>query len=209
MASRDKGGKQDVATMGYVKRLVRKKLRRQPEHEEQFLNIYPMMDMMTILVVFLLMQFASSSAASLQETDKLQIPYSTSREDLVEALPVVVAYNVILVEDEPVLELREGGVIDASHMRGGANSFLVLPLLKKLEEKAKRGKFYAEALKKKGAAAAKNAQESAETVLLTIDERIPYSTVSRVIYTLGSAGFKNVRFVVDTKKSVTKKKKKE
>ncbi len=197
MAGKGKGETQDVATMSYVKRLVRKKLRRQPEHEEQFLNIYPMMDMMTILVVFLLMQFASSSAASLQETEFLQIPYSTSREDVKEALPIVVARNVILVENEPAVELREG-IVDPSHKRGGSQSFLIVPLLKKVEEKSKMAKALARAVA--GKQGGTSAQEAAETVLLAVDERTPYRTVSEVLYTIGQVGFKNIRFVVDKKK---------
>ncbi len=193
MTSKDRGEAQDVATMSYVKRLVRKKLRRQPEHEEQFLNIYPMMDMMTILVVFLLMQFAASSAASLQETQYLQIPYSTSREQLKEALPVVVSQQGILVEQEQVVTLRDDGTVDPSHKRGGGNSFFIIPLLKKLEEQAELNKRLA-------AKGLKSAQENAETVLLVIDERTPYITVGAVLYTLGQAGYKNIRFVVDTKK---------
>ena len=42
------------ASMGQVKALIRRKLRRVPPHEEQSLNIYPMMDVMTIILVFLL-----------------------------------------------------------------------------------------------------------------------------------------------------------
>ena len=197
MAGKGKGEKQDVASMSYVKRLVRKKLRRQPEHEEQFLNIYPMMDMMTILVVFLLMQFAASSASSLQETELLQIPYSTSREELQEALPIVVARNVILVENEPAVELRDG-IVDPSHKRGGSQSFLIVPLLKKVEEKAKMAKALARAVS--GKQGASSAQEAAETVLLAVDERTPYRTLSEVLYTIGQVGFKNIRFVVDKKK---------
>ena len=43
------------ATVG--QRAVIRRLLRHPPHEENF-NIYPMMDMMTILLVFMIMQFA-------------------------------------------------------------------------------------------------------------------------------------------------------
>ena len=45
--------------MGDCKRVIRRKLSRREEPQEVGLNIYPMMDMMTILLVFLIMSFAS------------------------------------------------------------------------------------------------------------------------------------------------------
>ena len=57
----DEHGEEKEATMAQVKSLVRRKLRKVPAHEEQSLNIYPMMDMMTILLVFLIQSFAQSS----------------------------------------------------------------------------------------------------------------------------------------------------
>ena len=46
------------ASMSAVKQLVRRKLRKVEPHDEQALNIYPLMDVMTILLVFMIMQFA-------------------------------------------------------------------------------------------------------------------------------------------------------
>ena len=78
------------ATMAQVKSLVRRRLRKVPEHEEQSLNIYPMMDMMTIRLVFLIMQFAQASASVVQSED-MQMPYSTSRQEVEEALPIQIS----------------------------------------------------------------------------------------------------------------------
>jgi len=47
------------------------------EHEHQELNIYAMMDMMTILLVFLIQQFATTSA-NITQSAELQIPTSVS-----------------------------------------------------------------------------------------------------------------------------------
>ena len=44
------GGDDKPASMGHVKRIIRKKLRRQPEHEGTELNIYPLMDVMIVNV---------------------------------------------------------------------------------------------------------------------------------------------------------------
>ena len=37
-----------------VKRIIRRKLRARPEREAHALNIYPLMDVMTILLVFMI-----------------------------------------------------------------------------------------------------------------------------------------------------------
>ena len=50
------------------------------------LNIYPMMDMLTILLVYMMAIFATSSAAAVQESSELRIPYSTSKVEVSEAL---------------------------------------------------------------------------------------------------------------------------
>ena len=73
-------GDEEVASMGYVKRIIRKRIRRQPQHEATELNIYPLMDVMTILLVFMIMQFAQESAAIVQGPT-LQIPWSTARTE--------------------------------------------------------------------------------------------------------------------------------
>lgn len=67
----------EMARTSDVKRIIRKRLRRMPEHEHQELNIYAMMDMMTILLVFLIQQFATTSA-NITQSAELQIPTSTS-----------------------------------------------------------------------------------------------------------------------------------
>ncbi|MGB9341124.1 MAG: hypothetical protein WCB63_17920, partial [Polyangiales bacterium] len=68
--------------MSYVNRVIRAKLRRRGEPEHFGLNIYPMMDMLTILLVYMMAIFATSSASAVQESSELRIPYSTSKVEL-------------------------------------------------------------------------------------------------------------------------------
>ena len=67
-----------IATTSQVKRIIRRRLGKHVPHEELGLNLYPMMDMMTILLVFLIQSFAQSSAANVVQSEELQIPQSTS-----------------------------------------------------------------------------------------------------------------------------------
>src|SRR5262249_3778491 len=78
------------ATVADCKRVIRRKVRKHEVEEEHGLNIYPMMDMMTILLVFLIQSFASG-AAEVVQSEELQIPASTSMVAASEALGVIVS----------------------------------------------------------------------------------------------------------------------
>lgn len=187
--SEQQGADEEVATMGYVKQIVRQKLRRAPEFEENFLTIYPMLDMLIILVVFLLMQFATSTVASTTETSDLRIPYSTSQARLQEALPITIARSEIAVDSQEALELRNGQV-DPSQKQGGGTGFLITPLFKKLKDKADFAK----------ARARRNPNLPFKgEVQIIADKRTPFRTLAEVIYTLGQAEYKNIHFTVNKK----------
>jgi biopolymer transport protein ExbD len=176
-------------SMSYVNRVVRAKLRRRPEPEHFGLNIYPMMDMLTILLVYMMAIFATSSAAAVQESSELRIPYSTSQVEVSEALGVQISRSGIVVDGKPVLELRNG-IVDPSLKQGGSSGFLITPLYKTLSEIRDR--------KKRTAARFAN-QPFVGNVQVIADKRTPYRTLSEVIYTLGQTEFKNLRFVVNKK----------
>jgi biopolymer transport protein ExbD len=177
------------ASMSYVNRIVRAKLRRRPEPEHFGLNIYPMMDMLTILLVYMMAIFATSSAAAVQESSELRIPYSTSQVEVSEALGVQISRSSVVVDGKPILELRNG-IVDPSLKQGGSSGFLITPLYKTLGEIRDR---------KKRTAQRFTNQPFVGDVQIIADKRTPYRTLSEVIYTLGQTEFKNLRFVVNKK----------
>jgi len=179
----------EPASMSYVNRIVRAKLRRRPEPEHFGLNIYPMMDMLTILLVYMMAIFATSSAAAVQESSELRIPYSTSKVELSEALSVQISRSGVIVDGKSVLELRNG-IVDPSLKQGGSSGFLITPLYKTLGEIRDR---------KKRTAQRFTNQPFVGDVQIIADKRTPYRTLSEVIYTLGQTEFKNLRFVVNKK----------
>jgi len=173
------------ATAAQVAALIRRKLKKHPEHEEQSINIYPMMDMMTILLVFLIMQFAQESANVMQSED-LQIPYSISRQELTEALPVQITRADIVVDNHRVMGLRNG-TVDPSQKQGGANGFLITPLHAVMIQHRDRLKLIA----------SRNPNRPFHgAVQIIADRRTPFRTLSEVIYTLGQAEFAELHFVV-------------
>jgi biopolymer transport protein ExbD len=174
-----------LATMADCKRVIRRAVAKHPEPEEVGLNIYPMMDMMTILLVFLIMSFASGGADVVQSED-LQLPTSTSQVEATEALGIVVSESEITVEGKRVLALRNGKV-DPSLKQGGSNGWLISPLFNTLKQHRDRLKLIA----------GKNPQRDFRgEVRLVADKHTPFRTLGEVIYSLGQAEFGAVRFIV-------------
>jgi biopolymer transport protein ExbD len=165
--------------------VIRRKLGKHPPHEETSLNIYPMMDMMTILLVFMIQSFASG-AAQVVQSEELQIPLSTSQVEAAEALNVVISASAIVVEGKPVLSLRSGKV-DASQKQGGGSGWLITPLFNHLKQHRDRLKMIA----------GQNAQRPFRgEVRIIADKRTPFRSLGEVIYTLGQSEFGSLRFVV-------------
>lgn len=173
------------ASMAQVKALVRRKLRRQEPHEEQSLNIYPLMDVMTILLVFMIMQFAQESA-NIVESAELQIPYSSSRVTPEQSVVVQISRTDIVVESRTVLALRNG-MVDPSQKQGGGTGFLITPLHNVLIQHRDRLKLIARM---------NPSRPFQGSVQIIADKRTPFRTLSEVIYTLGQAEFANLHFVV-------------
>jgi biopolymer transport protein ExbD len=173
------------AKMSDVKRIVRRKLARREAPEEVGLNIYPMMDMMTILLVFMIMSFASGGAEVVQ-SEELQIPVSTSQVEAAEALSIVISSSEVVLEGKRVLSLRNGKV-DPSLKQGGGNGWLITPLFNSLKQHRDRLKLIA----------ARNPQRAFRgEVRVVADKRTPFRTLGEVIYSLGQAEFGSLRFIV-------------
>lgn len=171
---------------GRVKALIRRKLGRHEAEAEQGLNIYPLMDVMTILLVFMIMQFAQESAAIVQ-SDELQIPYSTSEAELDDAVSIQISRGGIVVEDRPVLALRNG-LVDPSHKQGGGTGFLITPLHDVLQQHRERLVTIQQL--------SQGRQPFTGEVQIIADKRTPFRTLSEVIYTLGQSEFSSIHFVV-------------
>ena len=65
-----------ASTLAVKREIARKTRRRRTEHTAEELNIVAMMDMMTIILVFLLKSL-SSSAANVPQSDDLRLPHSS------------------------------------------------------------------------------------------------------------------------------------
>jgi biopolymer transport protein ExbD len=154
------------------------------EHQMAYLNITPMMDMMTILLVFLLKQFSVQAAAA-SMSEGLQLPPSFTETVRPIAVNVTVTQSAILVEGDAVTTVRNGAV-DPSVKRDGANGYYITPLVDTLTKHANR-------LKK---IHAMGGSEFDGTAMVMVDKSIPYRLLTEVLYSAGQAEFKNYHLVV-------------
>jgi biopolymer transport protein ExbD len=148
------------------------------------LNITPMMDMMTIILVFLLKSF-SSSASTITFDSNLQPPKSTTQLKMKLALAITITKKVILVEGDAIAPINLGRV-DPTVKRDGENGYYITPLVDILEKHAKRQKKVAELTGEKFDA----------QLMIIADQTTPYRLLTEIFYSCGQAGYANYRLVV-------------
>jgi biopolymer transport protein ExbD len=173
---------EDVEWMRYRKALARKKRKdREAAGEIKELNITAMMDMMTIILVFLLKSY-TASALTLTNSDELRPPVSTTRATPKDTVAVTVTPNSVMVGDRRVVAL-EHGQIPQQYLSGR----LVLPLDTALKKEVDKLKLIA----KYNPSAPFNHELS-----VIGDKKVPYDLLLTVLYTAGQNELENYRFIV-------------
>ncbi len=106
-------------TQREARRVIRKAVGRVPEGEEiRHLNIMPMMDMMTILLVAFIFQAATSATAL--TAGSVSLPRSLTDDELPEgASTLIITKNGIVVEGKSIVAVSNGDV-DAAEKEGGS-----------------------------------------------------------------------------------------
>jgi biopolymer transport protein ExbD len=161
-----------------------------PEEESvSHLNITPMMDMMTILLVFFLKNF-SLSADNINLSGDLMLPSSTSSLKVHQAISITLTKKAIIVEDDAIATVKKGAV-DASLKRDGSSSFVISPLLDMLQKHATRLKKIEEMTK-----GTKNPMKFEGEIIIVADQNTPYRLISEVLYTAGQAEYGKYRLMV-------------
>lgn len=147
------------------------------------LNITPMMDMMTILLLFFLKNFQVSG--QVQPSEEMTPPKSSAKVEAKTTLQITITKKSILVGDKAVASVKKGEV-DSSLKRDGQSGFLIMPLMDLLQKHATRLK----KLEKM-----KYSKFEGEVVIIA-DHTIPYRLLSEVLYTAGQAEFGKYRLLV-------------
>ena len=164
------------------------------KQEEGGLTITSMMDMMTIILVFLLKSY-STDDISVAASDDLVLPVSTTMVKPQLAVNLVVTKSLVVVDGVEVLRLTEEadeenpGEMLLTVPEDEKKGRLITLLYDRLLEKAEDAKQLAEMTGSED-------HEFKGRILLQCDKELPFSVIGDVMYTAGQAQFAEFRFVV-------------
>ena len=159
-----------------------KRGRKQKKAMSTHLNITSMMDMFTIILVFLLKQF-SSEGTILTNADNLILPNSVSKKKPKEVnLQVAVTTDMILVDNQPIAPTEDARKIPDENPD---------PSIIKLEEKLASCYAQEEEMVKMGAL-----NEVLGKVIVQVDKNIEFDVLFKVMNTCGKVGYNNMNFAV-------------
>ena len=182
----------EVASVAQYKTALRTAIRRNQEMEEvSHLNITAMLDIMTIILVFLL-KTLGESAGAIPQSDDLMIPKSILQtEPAQEGVKVTISKSQIMVGNESVLMLpsRESLVngVGARHKNGNPNTLLIVPLGNALRSARQMDK---------AILTAKGMDASSSEAMIICDNTVPYRLFMEVLYTLGQNEFATYHLMV-------------
>lgn len=170
-----------------------KKAHRRGE-DEAGLSITSLMDMMTIILVFLLKSYSTDDISVAASSD-LVLPVSTSMAKPDLAVNLMVTRSMVVVDGVEVLRLTEvadeanPGTMQVAVPDDEKKGQLVTRLYDRLLEKAEDAKQLAEMT-------GSTDHEFKGRILLQCDKGLPFSVIREVMYTAGQAQFSEFRFVV-------------
>jgi biopolymer transport protein ExbD len=172
--------------------IVRKAVKRVPEGEEiRHLNIMPMMDMMTILLVAFIAQAAASSTDVAARSVTLP-PIQATDELAEETTTLVISKNGITCEGQPMATISSGQV-DCAAKEGGC-----------LGVKIPKLTTFLAGLRQKHLAAARAKgktldPEKLSELMIIADRSTPYRVLVEVMFSAKQqeAGYKHFRMVVE------------
>ena len=209
-----------MASMAKYKATLRAQIRRRAvQHEANFLNITAMMDMMTIILVFLLKSMSASSA-NMPQTSDLSLPVSILNSQAnQEGIQVVVSRDRIMVNGKELGNIQVPGCFnnsgdapkagdayklvfcpgDSAHgfdakfkARGTTSDLEIKDLFNAMELPVKVAEANAER-KPKG-------QQAVEAMIL-FDRYTSYRVMTEVMFTLGQAKVSKFHFLAMSGKS--------
>jgi biopolymer transport protein ExbD len=142
------------------------------------LMITSMMDMFTIILIFLLFQFSEKPETIHMEKD-IELPKSTAKMDHTETIKLVVTQNSLHINNDLIARVKKGRVMGLDPKNPKASV-----LYQRLEEQF-----------------VKAANDSDETqpknhILLLCDKRHSFKTINDIVKIAALAGYPNFQFAV-------------
>lgn len=165
-----------------AKKAAKKAARRNKKEEVGALNLTSLMDVVSIIVVYLLKNYGADPVL-IMPTSGQKIPMSMADSPIQDGIPVYIAQRSITFANKKIVQIDENGDIEA----GALQNHLIGPLYDAMAE---------EADKAKQMAAAQGQEEWSGRVILVGDVNLKFSTLVDVMYTAGRAEFREYAFCV-------------
>jgi hypothetical protein len=168
--------------------LAKKKAGKKGEREVEpaTLTMNSLMDILTILLVFLLKNY-STDAVQVTPSSDLDLPKGMTALMPEQTVAITVSKSAIFVDNAMVLTVKDGKV-DANQKLGGDDGYFIIPLNKAL----------ADAVEKQRRIAAVNpsAGKSLGIATVIMDGDTPFRLLTEVMYSAGQAEFSKFKFLV-------------
>lgn len=145
------------------------------------LQLTAMVDMFTILLVFLLKSYTTSSV-QMATVDNIHVPISQSAIEPAEALRMHVSLKGVYVDDEKIIDLTEGQISKAEIDQ--KDKKFVKKIFDELEKHAK---------KSRDIASANSTHEFKGDLILQADQNLDYAVLKKIMYTSMIAGYANIK----------------
>jgi biopolymer transport protein ExbD len=182
--------RQKPASMARYKRELRREInKKHKEPEIDFLNITAMLDMMTIILVFLLKSMSQSSA-SLPQSGDLTMPKSVlTTEASQEGVAVLISKSSIIVDDNIVAQVPADAThgVEGKYKRTGPTDLYIVPLANALQSWRERDRQVRLATGK---------DPSSSEAIIIADSNTPYRLLTEVLFTLGQSEFAKFHLMV-------------
>ena len=141
------------------------------------LNITSMTDMFTLMLVFLLQNFAATTV-EIKPVQDLALPASNSYKNPVMSLQISVSKTGIMVGEKLVATINNRDIASADIDPQDTN--FIQPLFKELQLIAQDPNIKL---------------EEKNQIMLQADQDLPYQTLRKVMYTASMAGFPQVKLI--------------
>lgn len=161
--------------------MIQMKRRFRPREIKYVLQLTAMVDLFTILLVFLLKSYSTSSV-QMSQIDEIRLPSSSAAIEPAEALRLVVSKKGIYIDEKQVVPLENGKL--HTKYRSNKDRYFLNDLYKELDTHAKKSQEIGknnEAHKFKG------------TVILQADRSLSYGMLKSVMYTAMLAGYADLK----------------
>ena len=147
------------------------------------LGLNSMMDMMTIILVFLLKSYGEEPLVVLPNTD---VPISVAEVQPTDMTVLTVNKEGIFMVRQRILDLEDGGKVGANFKKGGESGLIIEPLEAELRKEVEKLK----------SIAMSSGRTFEGDMTIIADESVSYRLLVEVMQTAIGAEFKKFRFAV-------------